>query len=117
MAKKYYLKEIVMLGLVAWVIAINIKLDNVTSKVEILKVQIDALGFDLKSINLVVETMQEEKDDFNNLDFSEAFKVMYDKHGQHHLFEWRGRVYTTDLNEPRNITIIEKEEGASNGRQ
>jgi hypothetical protein len=42
--------------------------------------------------------------------------VMYDKYGMHHLFEWRGRVYTTDLKEARNITITSKEKGASNAR-
>ena len=117
MVRKYYLTEIVMLAVLAWIMTVNIKINNVMGEVDVIKVHIDSLGFDLKSVNLVVGSMQEEKDDFNNLDFSEAFKVMYDKHGQHHLFEWRGRVYTTDLNQPRNITIIEKEEEASDGRQ
>jgi len=83
---------------------------------ELLQAEVTALGFDLTEVDMMVKIMQEEKEDFNNLDFSEAFKVMYDAYGLHHLFEWRGRVYTTDLKQPRNITITSKEEGASDGR-
>lgn len=110
MVKKYYLKEMLMIGLLAWCISINIKLNNVVSKVEVLTVELDTFGFDLKSVNLAVDTIQDREADFNGLDFSEAFKVVYDKYGQHHLFKWRGRVYTTDLDELRNITIAPVEE-------
>ena len=105
-----------MISLMIWCISLNIKLNNVISEVEILQVEVRSMGFDLSTVDYKVDRMQQEKDDFNNLDFSEAFKVMYDMYGMHHLFEWRGRVYTTDLKQPRNITITEKEEGASNGR-
>ena len=89
----------------------NIKLSNVIAEVEVLKTEVRELGFELSSVNFVVNQIQQEKDDFNNLSFSEAFKVMYDEYGMHHLFEWRGRIYTTDLKQPRNITIIPIEEG------
>ena len=110
MVKKYYLKEMLMIGLLAWCITINIKLNNVVGKVEVLKVELETFGFDLKGISLAVTKMQQDNEDFNNLDFSEAFKVMYDMYGEHHLFVWRGRVYTTDLDELRNITISPVEE-------
>ena len=116
MVRKYYVKEVIMMSLMMWCISLNIKLNNVVSEVEILNVEVRSMGFDLSEVDNKLTKMQKDKEDFNNLDFSEAFKVMYDIYGMHHLFEWRGRVYTTDLKQPRNITITEKEEGASNGR-
>ena len=104
------------MSLMMWCISLNIKLNNVISEVEILQVEVRSMGFDLSEVDNKLTKIQKDKEDFNNLDFSEAFKVMYDIYGMHHLFEWRGRVYTTDLKEPRNITITSKEEGASNGR-
>ena len=106
----------IIIALIAWCISLNIKLSNVVSKVEILQTEVRSIGFDLSTVDYKVERMQQEKDDFNNLDFSEAFKVMYDMYGMHHLFEWRGRVYTTDLKQPRNITITEKEGGEDASR-
>ena len=116
MVRKYYVKEVIMISLMIWCISLNIKLNNVISEVEILQVEVRSMGFDLSEVDYKVDRMQQEKDDFNNLDFSEAFKVMYDMYGMHHLFEWRGRVYTTDLMQPRNITITEKEGGEDASR-
>ena len=82
------------------------------AEVKVLKTEVRELGFEISSVNFTLNKMQQEKDDFNNLNFSEAFKVMYDKYGMHHLFEWRGRIYTTDLKQPRNITITPIEKGA-----
>ena len=112
--KKYYLMELFMITMIIWCISMNIKLSNVIAEVEVLKTEVRELGFELSSVNFVVNKMQQEEEDFNNLDFSEAFKVMYDMYGMHHLFEWRGRVYTTDLKELRNITITPAQEGAIN---
>ena len=107
--KRYYAIEIVTVALVMWCITLNIKLSNTISEVEILQAEVRAIGFDLTAVDFRLNKMQQEKDDFNNLNFSEAFKVMYDIYGTHHLFEWRGRVYTTDLKELRNITITPEE--------
>ena len=46
MVKKYYLKEMLMIGLLACCITIKIKLNNVDGKVEVLKVELDTFGFD-----------------------------------------------------------------------
>jgi hypothetical protein len=114
--RKYYIIELTMVALVVWCISLNIKLNNTVTEVAILRDEVRIMGFDISEVDFRLTKMQKDKEDFNNLDFSEAFKVMYDKYGMHHLFEWRGRVYTTDLKEARNITITSKEKGASNAR-
>ncbi len=36
---------------------------------------------------------------FDALSFSEAFNQMYTEHGSGHIFDWRGKVYLTNLKE------------------
>ena len=112
--KEYKIREIMIIVLLIWCWTLNSKTNSAYEKIEILSNQIEELEFDLEVQEVELKRMQRERDDFNNLAFSEAFKVMYDTYGVHHLFEWRGRVYTTDLKELRNITITPAQEGAIN---
>jgi len=38
----------------------------------------------------------------DKLDFGEAFNQMRHEYGEHHLFEWRGHLFTTDVKDERN---------------
>ena len=80
--RKYYIIELTMVALIIWCVSLNIKLSNTISQMDTLQAEVIVLGFSLAEVNIEVTRMQEEKEDFNNLDFSEAFKVMYDAYGE-----------------------------------
>ena len=46
-------------------------------------------------------TINEERiwEGFDTLSFNEAFNQMYIEYGQGHAFDWRGKVYLTNLKE------------------
>ena len=109
MVKKYYLKEIVILIMFCWVTIATSKVNNLTDSVNLrtdkLQEEIDVLFSLVHELHEIIYNLKHDIETFEGLDaldFPEAFKQMRNEYGEHHLFEWRGRVFTTDVEDERN---------------
>ena len=109
MLKRYYVKEIIMIALFSWIVAatsqVNAATSDLTDKVEDLQTDINNLYALLNEMHEMVYNLKHKVEVTTSLTdeltFHEAFQVMRHKYGPHHLFEWRGRIFTTDTNEER----------------
>ena len=109
MVKRYYLKEIAILIMFCWIITATSKVNNLTDSASLrtdkLQEEVDVLFSLINELHEMVYNLKHNIEKFEGLDaldFPEAFKQMRQEYGEHHLFEWRGRVFTTDMENERN---------------
>ena len=112
MIKKYYLMEIILVAGIIWVTMLNAKIKNVTNEMTTIinarlancEDNIETLYSLFQNMNEKVHDIQNKAKEFKGIDalgFDEVFSRMRNEHGPHHLFEWRGDMFTTDIYEER----------------
>ena len=116
MLRKYYIKEIITIALFCWIVIaatqVNAMTTKVADKIEELEDTIEELEGEItnlysliRELHEVIYNLKHDIEEFkglDKLDFGKAFGQMRQEYGSHHLFEWRGRVFTTDIEEERN---------------
>ena len=109
MLRKYYITEIILIAFFGWISVMNAKAEEVTNNfVNIIETQKEELNRFSNRLNEFHEVIYNLKDDIEKwkgidaLEFNKVFGQMRQQYGPHHLFEWRGRIFTTDIFEERN---------------
>jgi hypothetical protein len=82
----------------------NIIVDK-TEELQEMRDDITRLYSFIHELHEIVYNLKNNIEDFEGLDalsFNDAFGQMRQEYGAHHLFEWRGRLFTTDVEDERN---------------
>ena len=113
MLKKYYVIEIVIVAIFFWAITLTTKINQVKDKVKTeIQEELDVISGNISNLyklhhqmHEVVYNIKQKLEAYKGIDvlsFNDAFFKMRTEFGPHYLFDWRGKLYTTDIFEERS---------------
>ena len=110
--KRYYVKEIILVLMFVWMVTATTQMKKVSDIIVDKTEELQEIRDDITRLYAFIHELHELiynlKHDIKNfegldaLDFGSAFGQMRQEYGAHHLFEWRGRLFTTDVEDERN---------------